>query len=80
MSVKKPPVWVEVNEGNAKTFPPPFQRIEIVTRPRVLYAHSSEYVHCFGRRTGISEVTVYFGRFEEKRISLFNVVRWRLSV
>ena len=74
---KKEPQWVEIIEGDAKSYPPPFQRIEIETRPRALYQRSTEYTHCFGRRTGITEVTAYFGHYEGKTLSFFNILRWR---
>ena len=77
--MRKKQEWVEIDEGNAKTYPPPFRRIEIETRPRALYSRSTEYVHCFGYRSGITEVTVHFGHYEEKIISLFNIVKWRVA-
>lgn len=71
--------WIQVDSRNIDTYPPMHRRIEIVTKPRALYQHSECYVHCWGERISVNEVSVVFGRSQYKVLGWLAMEKWRLA-
>lgn len=69
-----PGEWVEVVQGDPQTYPRAFQRIEIEAQPGAICIGRPEYVHAFGRRTGIQHVNLPLLGLDLK---LEYVLRWR---
>jgi hypothetical protein len=69
--------WTVISIYDVDTLPPPFERLEIECKPRVLYPKCPAYTHCFGMRNGIHSVQLFYADGTTKDVGFQAILKWR---